>query len=144
MTDRLHAEHVDAHLHALIETAHDGIVTADESGHITLFNRAAERLFGWAADDIIGRPLTTLMPAEYRDFDRQGLERLRMADTSEIISQTMELHGRRRDGSEFPMEMSLSSWHAGDDVFLIYCLETLRLMTLPLRLRLVEALRTRP
>jgi PAS domain S-box-containing protein len=117
MSDRLHAERVDAHLHALIETAHDGIVTADESGRITLFNHAAERMFGWSADDVIGRPLTTLMHGEYHDLDREGLERLRMAETSEVISQTMELQGQRKDGSDFPMEMSLSSWHAGDEVF---------------------------
>src|SRR5215467_12829187 len=117
MSDPLHAERVDAHLRALIETAHDGIVIADAVGHITLFNRAAELMFGWSADEIVGQPLAMLVPSQYHDLHLSGLERLGLTGTSDLINRTLQLPGRRRDGSKFPMEMWLSSWHAGNEVF---------------------------
>jgi PAS domain S-box-containing protein len=118
MRNRLQAEHVETHWRVLIETAHDGIISADRDGRITLFNRAAERMFGWPAEEMLGRPLTSLLPSAERERYESGLERLRDADASEMIGHTLEVTGRRHDGSEFPMELSLSTWRAGRDVCL--------------------------
>src|SRR5207247_8093340 len=60
---------------AVAETAADAIVSADKRGHITYLNPGAERIFGYAARDVIGSPLTLLMPKRFHDAHRQGLAR---------------------------------------------------------------------
>src|SRR5262245_41921300 len=117
MPDKLHAERVEAHLRVLIETAHDGIISADHSGDITLFNHAAERIFGWLADDILGRPLTTLLPPAEREKYQTALQRFVSTGSSEMMGRTMHVTGYRRDGSEFPIDLSLASWRADDDLY---------------------------
>jgi PAS domain S-box-containing protein len=95
---------------AVAETANDAIVTADREGRIVYFNRAATRLFGYSADEATGQPITLLMPAEFHQAHRQGLARFIAGGESKVISKTVELAGRRKDGGEFPLELSLASW----------------------------------
>jgi len=79
----------------LTEGSHDAVVVADRDGRITLFNPAAERTFGYPAAEVIGRPLSDLIPQALGDTRHVG--------------RTAELKGRRKDGEEFPLEMSLSA-----------------------------------
>src|SRR5207247_1203726 len=65
----------DARYRAVVETAGDGIVSADADGVITSFNQAAERMFGYTRDEAVGRPLTILMPERFHDAHRAGLQR---------------------------------------------------------------------
>jgi PAS domain S-box-containing protein len=102
---------------AVAETATDAIVSADKLGHITYFNPGAERIFGYAARDVIGRPLTLLMPTRFHDAHRQGLARFLTTGEARVIGRTVELVGRRKEGTEFPLELSLASWKAGGDTF---------------------------
>ncbi len=102
---------------AVAETATDAIVSADKRGHITYFNPGAERIFGYAARDVIGRPLTLLMPQRFHDAHRQGLARFRTTGEAHVIGRTVELVGQRKEGTEFPLELSLASWKAGGDTF---------------------------
>src|SRR5207245_7453767 len=102
---------------AVAETATDAIVSADKRGHITYFNPGAERIFGYAARDVIGRPLTLLMPQRFHGAHRQGLSRFLSTGQARVIGRTVELVGRRKDGTEFPLELSLASWKAGGDTF---------------------------
>jgi len=102
---------------AVAETASDAIVSADKRGHITYFNPGAERIFGYAARDVIGSPLTLLMPQRFHDAHRQGLARFLTTGEARVIGRTVELVGRRKDGTEFPLELSLASWKVGGDTF---------------------------
>ena len=102
---------------AVAETAADAIVFADKRGHITYCNPGAERIFGYAARDVIGSPLTLLMPQRFHDAHRQGLARFLTTGEARVIGRTVELVGRRKDGTEFPLELSLASWKAGGDTF---------------------------
>jgi len=102
---------------AVAETATDAIVAADKSGHITYFNPGAERIFGYAARDAIGRPLTLLMPQRFHDAHRQGLARFLATGVARVVGRTVELVGQRKDGTEFPLELSLASWKVGGDTF---------------------------
>jgi PAS domain S-box-containing protein len=102
---------------AVAETATDAIVSADKRGHITYFNPGAERIFGYAARDVVGKPLTLLMPERFHAAHRQGLARFLTTGEARVIGRTVELVGRRKDGTEFPLELSLSSWKKGEEVF---------------------------
>jgi len=94
----------------IISNAVDGIITLNAQGLVESFNPAAEQLFGYRAEEVVGRPLTPLMPERYRNAHQAGLERARVMGTSGIAGKTLELHGLRKDGSEFPMELSVASW----------------------------------
>ena len=102
---------------AVAETATDAIVAADKRGHITYFNPGAERIFGYAARDVIGRPLTLLMPQRFHDAHRQGLARFLTTGEACVVGRTVELVGQRKEGTEFALELSLASWKARGDTF---------------------------
>jgi PAS domain S-box-containing protein len=93
----------------LTEATLDGIVVSDQQGRITLFNPAAERLFGYTAAEVVGQSLTCLMPLEYQPMHERGLERYLATRVSRIVGRAVELHGRRKDGVEFPIELALSA-----------------------------------
>lgn len=99
-------------LRQVLQTAPDAVILADEAGHIVSWNAAAERLFGYAAGEVLGQPLTIIIPERYRRNHEQGLRRVRK--TGEVRHQVVALkgHGLRKDGREFPIEVSLSSWMA--------------------------------
>src|SRR5216683_756184 len=102
---------------SLAETANDAIVSADSQGNIAYFNRAAERIFGYFSKEIVGQPLTVLMPERFRNLHRQGVDRFLRTGDTRVIGKTVELAGRRRDGTEFPLELSLSSCKTSDGIF---------------------------
>jgi len=102
---------------SLVETAHDAIVSADSQGDIVSFNPAAERIFGYSKDEALGRPLTLLMPERFRQPHWQGLRRFLVTSQARMVGTTVEMVGRRKDGAEFPLELSLASWKSKDCTF---------------------------
>src|SRR3989442_2440555 len=102
---------------AVAETATEAIVSADKRGHITYFNPGAERIFGYAARDVIGSPLTLLMPQRFHEAHRQGLSRFLSTGQARVIGRTGELVGQRKEGSQVPLELSLASWKAGGGTY---------------------------
>ncbi|MEW6245609.1 MAG: PAS domain S-box protein [Nitrospirota bacterium] len=102
---------------SLVESATDAIVVADHRGRILSWNRAASTLFGYAEAEILGRPLTALMPARYREAHQNGLQRLRAGGETRLIGRVVELEGLRKDGSEFPLELSLATWRTRTETF---------------------------
>lgn len=102
---------------SVVEAATDAIVLADHQGRMVSVNNAAQRLFGYTTEEMLGKPLTLLMPVRYRTAHQQGLERLRTTGESRVIGRTVELHGLRKDGSEFPLSLSLGTWAAQGEHF---------------------------
>ena len=96
----------EARYRRLTEGAHDAVIVADRDGRISLFNPAAERTFGYPASEVIGRPLADLMPQALRVA--KGLELGRGPGDACRPGHTLEIKGRRKDGEEFPLELSLS------------------------------------
>ncbi|MDE3051186.1 MAG: PAS domain S-box protein, partial [Nitrospirota bacterium] len=101
----------------VVQTAPDGIVLADGDGKIVSWNPAAERLFGHTEGEILGQPLTVIMPTRYREDHQRRLEGAKAAGVSPLTGRTIELHGLRKDGSEFPIEVSLGTWKFGGQMF---------------------------
>jgi PAS domain S-box-containing protein len=105
------AELADSHLRtrAIFETALDGVVTIDQEGRITEFNPSAERIFGHARANVIGKPLDeTIIPTDLREGHRQGLARYLAQGESKILGKRIELNGLRADGSAVAIELSIN------------------------------------
>jgi two-component system NtrC family sensor kinase len=102
---------------SLVQSANDAIVLADSQGRIIAWNQGAQNIFGYAEAEVLGQPLTFLMPARYLEVHRRGMERLQATGQPRLVGKTVEFHGLRKDGSEFPLEMSLAVWRAGDSTF---------------------------
>jgi PAS domain S-box-containing protein len=95
---------------AVTGSTRDGIVSSDLAGRIIFWNRGAETIFGRTADEMLGRPLTDLMPERYRDAHRAGVARFIAIGEGRVMGSTVEVEGLRADGTEFPLELSLGSW----------------------------------
>jgi len=102
---------------AVVGATLDAVVLADRNGTILLWNQAAARLFGYAEKEVIGQPLTLLMPHRYREAHQAGMTRLEATGEARVMGRTVELHGLRKDGTEFPLELSLGSGKNTDGIF---------------------------
>jgi PAS domain S-box-containing protein len=110
------SEHEDR-FRSLVESASDAIVIADGSGTIISWNKAASALFGYSDEEAIGSPLTLLMPQRYHDGHRKGLARIEATGERRAIGSVIELHGLTKDGTEFPIELSLGTWKTAEGNF---------------------------
>ncbi|MBF0184258.1 MAG: diguanylate cyclase [Magnetococcales bacterium] len=97
-------------LAAVNATAHDAIVTIDHHGKVREWNPAAESMFGFTAQEMRGHSLQRIMPERFQQWHEQGLLRYVQSRESEVVGKTMERIGLRRDGQEFPIELSLAAW----------------------------------
>ncbi|MDQ6907141.1 MAG: PAS domain S-box protein, partial [Chloroflexota bacterium] len=102
---------------SLTQSANDAIITTDSGGTITFWNTAAQTMFGYEKEDILGASFTSLMPIRYRDAHKQGIARMTATGEARVIGRTAEMDGLRKDGSEFPLELSLGTWQSGGGTF---------------------------
>jgi PAS domain S-box-containing protein len=103
---------------SVVQSATDAIVIGDSDGRIVSWNRAAEAMFGYSEEEVLGRPLTLLMPERYRESHQRGVARLQATGQSHLVGKVVELQGLRKSGAEFPLELSLGTWKAKDETFL--------------------------
>jgi PAS domain S-box-containing protein len=96
-------------LSAIIETANDPIIGADKLGKIIMWNSAATRTFGYTAEEIMNQPITLLMPPRFAALHEIALERAVSVGQLYHAKRVREVFGRRKDGSEFPVEISISA-----------------------------------
>ena len=102
---------------SLVESATDAIVVADWHGKIVSWNQSASTLFGYANEEVIGKPLTILMPERYRSAHTHGLARMVSTGTGHVTGTVLEVHGLKKDGTEVPIELSLASWKTADSIY---------------------------
>jgi PAS domain S-box-containing protein len=99
----------------MIETALDAVISIDLEGRITAWNPKAVELFGWAASEAIGKVLAeTIIPAEYKDAHIRGLATFRSTGHGPALNRRIEVTARRRDGTEFPVELAITPIGSGD------------------------------
>lgn len=97
-------------LHIITRAAKDAIVMMDDQGNVSLWNPAAEHIFGYAPHEVVGKGLhAVLAPQQYRAQYREGLKNFKSSGAGASIGRTMELTAIKKDGSLFPLELSLSA-----------------------------------
>ena len=98
-----------AQFQGILDGASDAIISIDEKQRITLFNQQAERVFGYQAREVLGQPLTRLLPAQFQENHGGHVEKFVAEDaTQRRMGQVLELSGRRKNGEEFPVEVTIS------------------------------------
>jgi two-component system sensor kinase FixL len=103
----------EAQFHAVVDTLVDGLVVIDELGKILVFNPACERLFGYRADEVVGANVSVLMPSPYREEHDRYLRSYLTTGKAKIIGIGREVVGQRKDGSTFPMDLSVGEVKTG-------------------------------
>jgi two-component system sensor kinase FixL len=104
---RRRAAATNAHLQSILDTVPDAVVVIDRSGVMSSFSPAAERLFGWTAEEAIGQNVSLLMPSPHRQGHDGYLNRYAMTGERRIIGVGRVVVGERKDGSTFPMELAV-------------------------------------
>jgi two-component system sensor kinase FixL len=107
----------EAHLKSILETIPDAMIVIDPKGRIQSFSSAAERLFGRPANEVIGKNVSMLMPAPYREGHDGYIERYLRTGERRIIGVGRVVVGERRDGSTFPMELAVGEMKSNDQLF---------------------------
>jgi PAS domain S-box-containing protein len=92
----------------VLDALSDPVVASDESGKVLYLNAAAEGLLGWSAAEVIGKPLTTIMPARLRPAHEEGFRRFMATGRSTIVGRPVRVSALQRDGSEIDVELTLS------------------------------------
>jgi PAS domain S-box-containing protein len=106
---KLHADELEARFEGILAIAADAIITIDESQRIVHFNYGAEKIFGYAASEIIGQPLTVLLPERFRAaHPKHVAEFAAGAERARLMGHRREVAGLRKGGIEFPAEASIS------------------------------------
>lgn len=103
----------EAHLRSILDTVPDAMIVIDEEGTMHSFSSTAERMFGWSTKEAIGNNVKMLMPSPYRDHHDNFILRYIQTGEKRIIGTGRIVTGERKDGSTFPMELSVGEMHAG-------------------------------
>lgn len=121
VTERKRAEEAlresENRFRAIAESASDAIIAINSQRNIVYWNNAAEITFGYSANEAIGKPLTLIMPERFRKGHNDAMNRIVSAGESTIFREAVELVGLRKDGNEFPAELSLATWKTREGIF---------------------------
>ena len=107
------------HLTSLFENATEGIILTGQYGKIVLVNPAAERMFGYSSKDLIGQLIEVLIPDQFKPHHHTLREGFYEKPSNRVMGQGRDLYGRRKDGSNIPVEVSLSHYKKEEELFVI-------------------------
>ncbi len=120
ITDRKHMEErlreSEKQYRSVVQSAHDAIISIDGTGKVISWNHAAEKIFGYSAREVTGKPVSIIIPERSRERHNQGLRRIVSTGKSKIIGKKIEVSGLRKDGSEFPLELTLARWEMNGEL----------------------------
>ena len=102
---------------SLTQSATDSIILANQNGQIIFWNKAAEKMFGYKESDILNQSLEVIMPMRFRQAHSDGMKRHINSGYPKLIGKTIEVVAQKKDGTEFPIELSLSKWNAKGTLF---------------------------
>lgn len=107
----------EEHFRSVVETANDAVVSVDSNGEIVLWNNAAENIFGYLNDEAIGKPVTLIMPKEFREDHQQNMNRVIAGGKPKLVGKTSEVTALKKNGTKFLIELSLSRWDVNMGTF---------------------------
>jgi protein-histidine pros-kinase len=110
---------------AVLESSQDALLVLDHQARMVEWNPAAERMFGYSRDEVLGRRVVEIIPERLRGSYRQGLKVLQGGGRLPAVGRRQETVAVRRDGSEFPMELALSTWGQGDQLKILAAMRDL-------------------
>ena len=111
-------EESEERFRSVVETAGDAIISIDSEGNAIYWNRAAENVFGYTADEVLRKPISSLIvPERFHSSHLEGLQRVVSTGETKIMGNTVEIEGRRKDGTDFPLELTLATWKTGEGTF---------------------------
>jgi PAS domain S-box-containing protein len=102
---------------SVADYASEAIITLDNNANIVFWNKAAQTIFGYSAKEVVGKPITIIMPLWAREHNRKMIDSALSKKKLSYSGETFEVVGRRRDGTEFPMELSFSIWQSKAGIF---------------------------
>jgi PAS domain S-box-containing protein len=121
--DLFHLSRRRDELRLILETALDAVVIMKSDGIVADWNDRAMSVFGWSLDEAVGRIMADLIiPERYREAHRKGLRRYLESGKGEVIGRRIEVSGLRKNGEEFPVELSISPIQDGESILFIGCL----------------------
>src|SRR5687767_3921697 len=108
-----------AHMASLFENATEGIILTDKEAKIVLANPAAERMFGYEKNELMGKTIETLIPDQSKSHHKQLREGFYHHPSNRVMGHGRDLYGRKKDGSNMPVEVSLSHYRKEDGLYVI-------------------------
>lgn len=102
---------------AVAESANEAVIIADKHGKMIYLNKSTERIFGYKKNELLGKPIRVLMPERFLKSFRESFSRFMTDHVSYILGKNTEMAGKRKDGSEFPLELSLSNWETRSGIY---------------------------
>ncbi|HJR78034.1 MAG TPA: PAS domain S-box protein [Nitrospiraceae bacterium] len=122
ITERKRAEEArlesEERLRSIMQSTDNAIIVMDTEGLTIFWNRGAEKCFGYAAEEMVGQPVTRIVPERFREAHQRGIQRVAEAGRLTVQRSMFELIGLRKDASEFPIEFSLATWSAQSKLFI--------------------------
>jgi len=115
--DEIHTSISQYQLRAIMQTSVDAIILSDTRGNILSWNNGAQKIFGYDEVDVLGKPLTLLIPDKYKEAHNKGMARVIKYGTTKITGTKTELEGIKKNGEIFPLELSLSCWEMDGNLF---------------------------
>ena len=107
----------ETHFRSIIETASDAIISIDSRANIKTWNRQAETMFGYSHDEITGKPLTAIIPKQFREGFETEFKHVLSKGEPPVSRKPFELAGLRKDGSQFQAELSVNGWQTSEETF---------------------------
>lgn len=108
-----------AHMTSLFENATEGIILTNGAGEIIMVNPAIERMFGYTRNELKGQPIEVLIPDKYKPHHHQLRDGFYHKPSNRVMGQGRDLNGRKKDGTDMPVEVSLSHYRRDDELFVI-------------------------
>lgn len=108
-----------AHMTSLFENATEGIILTNGAGEIIMVNPAIERMFGYTRNELKGQPIEILIPDKYKPHHHQLRDGFYLKPSNRVMGQGRDLNGRKKDGTDMPVEVSLSHYRRDGELFVI-------------------------
>ncbi|MFC1843681.1 PAS domain S-box protein [Thermodesulfobacteriota bacterium] len=112
-----HSETNAQHLSALMQTAHDAIITIDQQGDISFWNKAAENIFGYKSAEMVGKSCQKIIPEQYKKMHNEAFAYAVNTGVSKLAGRIVEVEALRKNSEIFPAELSISKWEVDGTVF---------------------------